>query len=96
MVPVMAHTSIAFPKQGPGLSDGIALAKLVTSPTMNQMRRAPVVKVAEEVAHRQKVAVWDRTLVVKASSGTVLCLEKWMWYSRRQERPRHVEWTGSK
>jgi hypothetical protein len=63
MVPVMAHTSIAFPKQGPGLSDGIALAKFVTSPTMNQIRRAPVVKVAEEVAHRQKVAVWDRTLV---------------------------------
>jgi hypothetical protein len=53
---LMACTSIAFAKQGPRLSRGIALVKLVAPPTINQVGWLPILKVVKEVAHCQEVA----------------------------------------
>lgn len=71
---LIARTSIAFPEQGPRLSDGIAFAKLMTAPTMNQVRRFPVFKVVEEVAHRRKMAFGDGAIVSESVEGYLLML----------------------
>lgn len=71
---LMACTSIAFAKQGPRLSRGIALAKLMAPPTMNHVCWLPILKVVKEVAHCRKVAFRAGTVVGEGVKWYLLML----------------------
>jgi len=72
----MLHTSNTFPEQRPCLRNGTAFAKLMTSPTMHQIGRFPVLQVVEKVAHGREIAVGYGTVVCESVQWDLLMLER--------------------